>query len=154
MNNKKYKALAYCRFSSTNQRESSIESQMLAIKRYAAEHDIAVEKFFADRAMSGKSEKRRVEFQKLLAECESGDYDFVIVHKFDRLGRNLSNMLKNMSRFEELGVELWIKRDDFTGVGLFGGNKVRKLQYLWCYFVIAVCLHHKSPCKLLVHYGI
>ncbi len=31
---------------------------------------------------------------------------------------------------EELGVELWIKRDDFTGVGLFGGNKVRKLQYL------------------------
>ncbi len=28
-----------------------------------------------------------------------------------------------------LGVELWIKRDDFTGVGLFGGNKIRKLQY-------------------------
>ncbi|MDD6188642.1 MAG: D-cysteine desulfhydrase family protein [Clostridiales bacterium] len=28
-----------------------------------------------------------------------------------------------------LGVELYIKRDDFTGVGLFGGNKIRKLQY-------------------------
>ena len=128
MNNKKYKALAYCRFSSTNQRESSIESQMLAIKRYAAEHDIAVEKFFADRAMSGKSEKRRVEFQKLLAECESGDYDFVIVHKFDRLGRNLSNMLKNMSRFEELGVELIsVTQPDMGGTS---GKLFRLIQ--WC----------------------
>ena len=24
---------------------------------------------------------------------------------------------------EELGVNLWIKRDDFTGSNLFGGNK-------------------------------
>lgn len=31
---------------------------------------------------------------------------------------------------EELGVELYIKRDDFTGMSLFGGNKIRKLQYL------------------------
>ncbi len=31
---------------------------------------------------------------------------------------------------KELGVNLYIKRDDFTGMNLFGGNKVRKLQYL------------------------
>lgn len=30
----------------------------------------------------------------------------------------------------ELGVNLYIKRDDFTGMNLFGGNKIRKLQYL------------------------
>ena len=29
----------------------------------------------------------------------------------------------------QLGVELWIKRDDLTGAGL-SGNKVRKLEYL------------------------
>jgi D-cysteine desulfhydrase family pyridoxal phosphate-dependent enzyme len=29
----------------------------------------------------------------------------------------------------ELGVPLWVKRDDLTGLGL-GGNKVRKLEYL------------------------
>ena len=29
----------------------------------------------------------------------------------------------------ELGVELWIKRDDLTGIGL-SGNKIRKLEYL------------------------
>ena len=31
---------------------------------------------------------------------------------------------------EQLGFDLWMKRDDFTGVNLFGGNKVRKLEYL------------------------
>lgn len=30
----------------------------------------------------------------------------------------------------QLGVNLYIKRDDFSGMNLFGGNKVRKLQYL------------------------
>ena len=31
---------------------------------------------------------------------------------------------------EQLGIHLYIKRDDFTGINLFGGNKVRKLEYL------------------------
>lgn len=31
---------------------------------------------------------------------------------------------------KELGVELYIKRDDFSGMSLFGGNKIRKLEYL------------------------
>lgn len=39
------------------------------------------------------------------------------LHRLDRLS-------------EELGVNLWIKRDDFTGSNLFGGNKTRKLEFL------------------------
>lgn len=35
--------------------------------------------------------------------------------------------LENISRM--LGTNVWIKRDDMTGVGL-GGNKVRKLEFL------------------------
>ena len=30
----------------------------------------------------------------------------------------------------ELGINFYIKRDDFSGISLFGGNKVRKLEYL------------------------
>lgn len=30
----------------------------------------------------------------------------------------------------ELGINLYIKRDDFSGMSLFGGNKIRKLEYL------------------------
>lgn len=31
---------------------------------------------------------------------------------------------------KELGVSLYLKRDDMTGFSLFGGNKIRKLEYL------------------------
>lgn len=31
---------------------------------------------------------------------------------------------------KELGVSLYLKRDDMTGISLFGGNKIRKLEYL------------------------
>lgn len=31
---------------------------------------------------------------------------------------------------QELGVNLYLKRDDLTGISLFGGNKMRKLEYL------------------------
>ena len=34
----------------------------------------------------------------------------------------------NLSRL--LGIELWLKRDDLTGPGAFGGNKMRKLEFL------------------------
>ena len=36
--------------------------------------------------------------------------------------------LENMSKI--LNVNLYIKREDFSGQSLFGGNKVRKLEYL------------------------
>lgn len=39
------------------------------------------------------------------------------VHKLEKLS-------------EELGINLYLKRDDFSGMNLFGGNKIRKLQYL------------------------
>lgn len=31
---------------------------------------------------------------------------------------------------DELGINLYLKRDDLTGPNLFGGNKIRKLEYL------------------------
>lgn len=39
------------------------------------------------------------------------------VHKLERLSKRL-------------GINLYLKRDDLTGPNLFGGNKIRKLEYL------------------------
>ena len=30
----------------------------------------------------------------------------------------------------DLGIDLWLKRDDLSGPGVFGGNKMRKLEFL------------------------
>lgn len=52
--------------------------------------------------------------------------------------------LETLSR--DLGVNLYIKRDDFTGMNLFGGNKIRKLEYLLGDAV-------SKGCKAVVTYG-
>lgn len=36
--------------------------------------------------------------------------------------------LENLS--SKYGVNIYLKRDDFSGISLFGGNKIRKLEYL------------------------
>ena len=47
---------------------------------------------------------------------------------------------------EEFGINLYIKRDDFTGRNLFGGNKTRKLEFL-----IGKALDEK--CEYVFTYG-
>ncbi len=43
----------------------------------------------------------------------------------------LPTPLQRLDRLsDQLGVELYLKRDDMTGISQFGGNKIRKLEYL------------------------
>lgn len=65
--------------------------------------------------MSDATEKVRA----LLAERPRATLGFfpTPLHRLDRLS-------------DRLGISLYIKRDDFSGMNLFGGNKIRKLEYL------------------------
>lgn len=65
--------------------------------------------------MSGQTKRARA----LLAKMPKETLGFfpTPLHRLDRLSG-------------QLGVELYMKRDDFTGISLFGGNKIRKLEYL------------------------
>lgn len=56
---------------------------------------------------------------------------------------NLPTPLEHLPRLSsELGVELWMKRDDLTGLAT-GGNKTRKLEFL-----IADALQEKADCVI------
>ncbi len=55
------------------------------------------------------------------------------LHRLDRLSR-------------ELGISLYLKREDLSGVSVFGGNKIRKLQYL-----LGECL--RQGCDSVVTFG-
>lgn len=47
-----------------------------------------------------------------------------------RLGFFPTPLYKLEGISEDFGVEVYIKREDFSGTTLFGGNKIRKLEYL------------------------
>ena len=80
-------AVAYCRFSSDNQRSESIDAQVRAIKEYCTRNKIKLIKIYADEALSGTSDKR-AQFQQMIEDSKSGKFDLVIVHKLDRFARD------------------------------------------------------------------
>ena len=55
-----------------------------------------------------------------------------LLHRLPRAGLGFfPTPLQRLDRLSaHLGFNVYVKRDDFTGMNLFGGNKVRKLEYL------------------------
>ena len=81
------RAIAYARFSSDLQREESIDAQLRAIRQYCDANNFVLLATYADKGISGTSDKRP-EFQKMISAATKGDVDAVIVHKLDRFARN------------------------------------------------------------------
>jgi len=81
------RAVAYARFSSDIQREESIEAQVRAIQEYCESNGFVLLQTYADRGLSGTSDKRP-EFQQMIADSSDKKFDAVIVHKLDRFARN------------------------------------------------------------------
>ena len=82
------RAVAYCRFSSSNQREESIDAQIRAIKEYCNKNNFKLIRIYKDEAISGTSTKDREMFLEMILDCKKNLFDCVIVHKYDRFARN------------------------------------------------------------------
>lgn len=67
------KAVAYARFSSELQREESIDAQIRAIKQFAEQNGYALQKVYADRGISGTTDKRP-EFQHMIDDAKTATY--------------------------------------------------------------------------------
>lgn len=78
-------AVIYARYSSSSQREASIEEQVRICKQFADRNGYMVAHVYKDSAITGKTDKRP-EFQLLLKECTKKPFDAVIVYSIDRFG--------------------------------------------------------------------
>lgn len=81
------RGVTYNRFSSTMQREESIEAQLRFNREYAKKNNIDIIKDYVDEAVSGKTDDRPA-FQQMLQDAKSGFFDIIICHKVDRFARN------------------------------------------------------------------
>ena len=106
-------AVIYARYSSSSQREASIEEQVKICEQFAERHDYMVTHVYKDSAITGKTDKRP-EFQRLLKDCTKKPFDAVIVYSIDRFGRNLLQSLGNASKIEDCGICLLSATEVFT----------------------------------------
>lgn len=100
--------LIYARVSTTRQaeRELSIPAQQTIMKRYAADHGLAVAASFEDVASGTSLRSRPGLLAAIRLSSRRRDIDGILVHKLDRLSRNTFNYLILKSRLKERGVRI------------------------------------------------
>ena len=111
-NNTGRKAVIYARYSSHNQRDCSIEQQVEACLKHAAVAKLEVVNTYADRAVSGKTDKRP-QFQQMMKDAEQGMFSVVLAWKSNRMGRNMLQAMVNEERLRECGVKVLYTEEDF-----------------------------------------
>ncbi len=117
-------AVIYARFSSDKQTELSIEAQERACREYAVDKDMTISKVYVDEAISGKGSKTaaRTQYQKMLRDAEKKQFDVVLIHKYDRIARNVGEHVNLEMKLNGLGIRLIATAQDF------GSSKESKIM--------------------------
>ena len=99
------KAVIYARYSSSGQREESIEGQIRECRAYAKRNNMVVVGEYTDHALTGRTDKRP-DFQRMVKDSEKGLFDVVICWKIDRFARNRYDSATYKHRLKKNGVRV------------------------------------------------
>jgi site-specific DNA recombinase len=105
---KKMRYAAYVRISSEDQVGNySIDAQQRAIEAWVAAKGGILVRVYKDEAQSGRTADRPA-FQKMRRDARKGEFDALVVHKFDRFARNRTDALaiKSLLRYD-FGVKVF-----------------------------------------------
>ena len=122
----------YGRYSSHNQKDISVEQQFEKGYELAAEYGIRIIDTYADRAVSGRTDKR-ADFQRMMRDATQGKFRYVIAWKSNRMGRNMLEALINETRLQELGVRVLYVEEDFddTAAGRFAARSMMNVNQFY-----------------------
>jgi site-specific DNA recombinase len=98
-------AYAYARFSSSHQREESIDAQLQAIREHCSREGINLTKIFTDEAESARYDDRPG-FQAMFSAVRLDPPDIVLVHKLDRFSRDRYDAAVYRRKLKDHGVRL------------------------------------------------
>lgn len=108
------RAVIYARYSSDKQDADSIAAQVRACTEYATAKKYQIVGQYVDEAVSGKTTRREA-FQRLIKDLDKGAFDIVLIHKFDRIARNLRDHVMMDKLFEDKGIDIVAAAQDFGG---------------------------------------
>ena len=66
---------------------------------------------YADFGISGTSTRNRAEFHRLIADCEQGKIDLVLVKSISRFARDTVDTLRTIRHLKDLGVAVYFERE-------------------------------------------
>ena len=116
------RAVTYSRYSSDQQRASSIEDQRRNCARRAAAESWAITAQYADEAISG-SDNRRPQYLAMLQAAARKEFDILIVDDLSRLTRDSVEQETTLRRLEFQGIRIIATSDGYDSQ-----SKSRKIQ--------------------------
>lgn len=75
---------------------------------------------YADFAISGKSQKGRPEFQRLMSDCRNGQIDCILTKSISRFGRNTLELLETIRELKGLGIEVVFEKENIKTLSTDG----------------------------------
>lgn len=112
----KLRVAAYCRVSTDSEEQaSSYEAQIQHYTEYIAKNpDWQLAGIFADDGISGTNTKHRVEFNRLIEECMSGNIDMVITKSISRFARNTLDCLKYIRKLKDKNIPVYFEKESIN----------------------------------------
>lgn len=109
---------AYCRVSTEKEDQlNSLETQKNFFTEYTARSGDNLVRLYADEGLSGTKIKNRKQFLKMMADAENGLFDMLVVKDISRFARNTVDLLQNIRRLRELGIETQFLTANMTSMG-------------------------------------
>ena len=103
-------AVIYARYSSSGQRDESIEGQIRECSEWAERHGFVIIEHYTDKALTGRTDKRPG-FQKMISDSEKQTFQAVICWKTDRFARNRYDAATYKYRLKKNGVRLYYAKE-------------------------------------------
>ena len=96
----------YARYSSSAQREESIDAQLRECKAFAKQQNMTVIGEYTDHALSGKTDKRP-EFQRMIKDAEKHMFEGIVMYTLDRFARNRYDSAMYKFKLKKNGIKLF-----------------------------------------------
>jgi DNA invertase Pin-like site-specific DNA recombinase len=85
-------------------KEQSVDTQLEALRSYAAARNWQVFREYCDQGISGAKDSRPA-LNELMQDARRRKFDVVAVWKFDRMARSTSHLLRVLAEFRALGIQ-------------------------------------------------
>lgn len=99
-------AAIYARYSSSGQREESIEDQVRVCTEEACRNGDRIVRVYSDKAASGTTTNHRAAFAEMVADSGRGWFEKVYVYKTDRFARNRYDSAIYKTKLKRNGVRV------------------------------------------------
>ena len=77
---------------------------------------------YADEGISATNTKKRVEFNRMIADCRDGKIDMIITKSISRFARNTLDCLNYVRELKDLGIGILFEKENINTLDAGGGG--------------------------------